>query len=498
MQIFGLPQSLTTHNLPTFFPDTYYGKKVRVIIQCIKDIAKRIFAGFYSWIPFVDKGIKLPDDAEAWKILAKLRSISKVEWFKIRGLEEPIPKSFLGIKGSLSSLKEEKEIKFAGGETYYLNGFVKKSLLEALRDLSDFWDDKKVNNPLSFEGISVQQFKVLVKLVSDCCLQLKEVEILGERQFFPHIRQDNVISLLVVANYLGINQLKKACDGFLKNLINEKDSLQTNAAFLSQLSEDPTWFKEYLAGPIQSYLESATDLSAALAVVLPLRPQTLRLSSKRIIVSITDEHMKLIGKCTSLRELCLSHQKQISGEGFKHLRHLRSLKTLRVKDTNFKDEYLGYINGLTNLENLILSKNKEITKIEPLKRLNKLKVVKLSFTGISPEEFMHMRGWSFLQVANLAGCNIDLKGLQILSMLPDFETLNLNHCNQIQSTWFDTLADFPALKILKIKEVQTISSVHFVPLARSSTLLALHLFNCSNVDKKQLQGYLKNVKIEGL
>ena len=165
--------------------------------------------------------------------------------------------------------------------------------------------------------------------------------------------------------------------------------------------------------------------------------ETLMLSCE----GLTDEWLEPVGSLKGLKSLTLSGNRELTGDGVKHLAGLTELVELRLGDTQVGDEGAALIAGLPELEILEL-KRADVTDagVAHLKGLLNLRELQLSgrgtnfdeiYSGITDASMEVIKGMTQLEILNLGSTKITDAGLAQLGALKNLETLVIVSSNKV-------------------------------------------------------------------
>lgn len=240
----------------------------------------------------------------------------------------------------------------------------------------------------------------------------------------------------------------------------------------------------------------------------------------------TDERFRLFSVLSSLRTLNLVHCSLITD--YSVLRSFSHLQELTISFGEFGDDSLCYVEGLTNLQKLLLGGCKDITirgisrlsgltclreldlggweachegdvDLSPLTQFSQLEALSLSYRT-SPYDFKPLSALSLLQKLDLGGCLITDEGLQNLFPLNQLQDLDVSECKliapdftrlpQLRRLYLRDCADLKDESLNSVSVLNNLTSfwcstlvsdITVVALSHCSALTSLDLFSCENV-----------------
>ena len=140
---------------------------------------------------------------------------------------------------------------------------------------------------------------------------------------------------------------------------------------------------------------------------------------------LTDNDLQVLGRATSLQELCIERQ-LFDDAGLKHLQNCRQLQILLFTDTNMGDEGLRHVSEITGLVQLHM--HRALITDAGLKHLHKLSQVQyltLAGNAISGEGLADVGPQSRLQWLCLDHTNFTDDALRYLKQFPKLASLDI-------------------------------------------------------------------------
>jgi hypothetical protein len=165
---------------------------------------------------------------------------------------------------------------------------------------------------------------------------------------------------------------------------------------------------------------------------------------KIIDCGITDEGLKGIQGLKQIENLLIDSD-TITDVAYEHIKELKNLKSL---DANISDKGLIYIKTLTKLDSLSISGKKVTDKgIEQLKDLQNLKYLYLSSKSLTNAGIKHFQDMKQLRYLTISYSTLDDSSIDDLSKLNQLETLQLRY-SKISKEGIDKLQiNLPKTKI---------------------------------------------------
>lgn len=216
------------------------------------------------------------------------------------------------------------------------------------------------------------------------------------------------------------------------------------------------------------------------------------------VETFTDEGMVYLEGLNNLESLMLVRT-QVTDNGLAHIKELTNLEFLGLLSNRFTDTGLEYIIGMTNLKSLRLD-DTEVTN-DGLKRLKQngllsaLEFLSLNRTKISNEGLAHLTGMQNLKRLYLSDTQVTSVGLDYIGGLTKLEGLILNN-NDISDEGLLHLKTLTNLNMLYLRNTQ-ITSTGLAHLEKMTNLVQLWIGGTKITDAGLV--YLKALnKLESL
>ena len=154
---------------------------------------------------------------------------------------------------------------------------------------------------------------------------------------------------------------------------------------------------------------------------------------------VNDKKMKLIGELTNITDLDINDNPDITDEGLQNLANLRNLKVLDI----------GYtIENYAPRENYAARNKKTNNGLGFLKSLKQLDHLRIKRIPLKDAGLDNLQGLDRLMDLDLGNTQITDKGLSKLAGFKHLESLDIDHNHDITEKGIEALADFPSLKEL--------------------------------------------------
>ena len=245
---------------------------------------------------------------------------------------------------------------------------------------------------------------------------------------------------------------------------------------------------------------------------------------KNLRTSVNMHGMRFLSSMTRLEELDLSNSENIDVDNLiYHMKTLTQLRKLNLSDTGVTDLGLRHLAYLTNLEELCLSLNDNITGagVKEISHLTGLKSLDLSCTGVGfGDGFGHISRLVQLQELNLSECDdvtddmmisiaplsslkkLDLSdcyltdtGLQYIASLTQLVDLDLS-CTWIGTNGLEPITSLTRLNCLDVSSTSlTDAGLEHIKCLTELRLLVMYNCNVSHTAVKALNETLPNLEL---
>ena len=140
----------------------------------------------------------------------------------------------------------------------------------------------------------------------------------------------------------------------------------------------------------------------------------------------SDEDLKVIASCTSLKQLSLANRKRITDNGLRHFTRLTELEVLALNGTNVAGEGLQHTQNMQKLKGLTLD-NSPLTDeaLIYIGRLEKLEWLLLSNTRVTDDGLRHLATLKSLENLQLRGTSLTDEAVKYLSGLTSLKRVLL-------------------------------------------------------------------------
>ena len=137
---------------------------------------------------------------------------------------------------------------------------------------------------------------------------------------------------------------------------------------------------------------------------------------------------------------------------FEHVGHITALESLNIISTQFSDDWMASIAGLTGLKTLRFTNNGKLSDIglEKLAGLRNMEAFSYIGTSMTGRAFAKFEGWTHLTRCSFRGSSIDDEGLRLIcERFPNLESLVLAHA-KFTDAGAPHLAKLTSLKNLEL------------------------------------------------
>ena len=223
-------------------------------------------------------------------------------------------------------------------------------------------------------------------------------------------------------------------------------------------------------------------------------------------IKVTDQHLELLGKCLSLKELHLENIEKITDTGLAHIQSLKNLETLDFSsNTNSNVTHLGisYLTQLTKLKSLEIQSFHKLS-YKGLKEICKLKGLEsLWFLALS------VKAKGFKELSNLE--NLKTLGIGFafekgndkiieIAKLSQLQELHLSHFDKYTMEGFLKLSNLTNLKVLNLTGNHDLTDKMLKVIAGFHKLTFLDLSACNQVTDRGIEElqkleHLKTIKL---
>ena len=198
---------------------------------------------------------------------------------------------------------------------------------------------------------------------------------------------------------------------------------------------------------------------------------------------VSDEALAPVAEMSSLKELLISGNKEVTGSGFKHLEGHPNLRNLKASGTSITDDAFAHIGRIPNLEFLDLARSEGLTGsgLENLSRLP-LTTLLLQRSPIQGDGLLKLASLTTLETLNLGQCEaLDAKVIRGLAALSKLKHLDLSGTS-VDDDILAEFANFPALEHLSVNACGSVTGTGASALSARSGLKILNLSNCALTD----------------
>ena len=143
---------------------------------------------------------------------------------------------------------------------------------------------------------------------------------------------------------------------------------------------------------------------------------------------ITQDGMKHLGKCTTLKRLYV-HDINLKGQELTWISNLKQLEALSLQRTKIDGEFLKHLDTVDSLKVLNLSDNPITNEdMAQIARFKNLEVLALADTLITGHGVGELEGMARLNELNLQNCGIQDNDLQLFLSMPNLRIVYAEGC----------------------------------------------------------------------
>ncbi len=181
-------------------------------------------------------------------------------------------------------------------------------------------------------------------------------------------------------------------------------------------------------------------------------PQATTLSSDGL--PIRNEVLYFVKQMKNLQNLNLSKSKEIGDPGLKYIEGLPLLNNLDLSKTDVTDKGVASIASLSALKKLNLSGTKVTEKgLEPLASCRYLDYLNLNLTGLGNVDLKELSGVNNLSKLNLSNTKIGDKAMPVLASMKILQTVDLSNTD-LTNTGLKKLCENQNLKTLVLSNTK--------------------------------------------